>query len=414
MSRLLTAALLAGALYLPAARGDTSAVTLDEAIARASAGAPRLQAGESAIDAAKGGWTQAGVRPNPTVTVTGENLAGTGRYNVFGQSEITASYSQVFERGDKRSARTSYAGGDIRVAEASLGVARLDLAAQVERAYYNVIIADEIAWAAEYRLKIEREIQAEALRRVRGYKDPLFVESRAAARVATAGANLDATKRQQKAARNLLASFWGGSGEGLQVVGGVLVPTTCPSSIADADEALEAAKIARAEAGIGVEKSRATPDYTVSGGVRYLRGTGDFAVVTGITVPIGRYDRNQGNIARAQAERQQLEFEADADRQERERRLASLCADAETARLRADSIRHDVLPLAVRTLDQVRDGYRRGGFNFRDVQDAADAIVQVQEQWIAAANLWRDLQTEIDRLSGRFDAPAGGRPTNAK
>lgn len=414
MSRLLTAALLAGALYLPAAQADTSAVTLDEAIARASAGAPRLQAGESAIDAARGGWTQAGVRPNPTVTVTAENLAGTGLYNVLGQSEVTASYSQTLERGDKRSARTSFAGSDIRVAEASLNVARLDLAAQVERAYYNVIIADEIAWAAEYRLKVEREIQAEALRRVRGYKDPLFVESRAAARVAAAGANLDAAKRQQKAARNLLASFWGGSGEGLQVVGGVLVPTICPSSIADADEALEAAKIARAEAGVGVERSRATPDYTVSAGVRYLRGTGDFAVVTGITVPIGRYDRNQGNIARAQAERHQLEFEADADRQERERRLASLCADADTARLRADSIRLDVLPLAVRTLDQVRDGYRRGGFNFRDVQDAADAIVQVQEQWIAAANLWRDLQTEIDRLSGRFDAPAGGRPTNAK
>ena len=66
------------------------------------------------------------------------------------------------------------------------------------------------------------------------------------------------------------------------------------------------------------------------------------------------------------------------------------------------------MPRTVRTLEQVREGYRRGGFTFRDVQEAADAIIEVQEQWIAAANRWRDLQTEIDRLSGRFDAPARG------
>ena len=408
MSRLLTAALLAAALHLPTAQANTAGITLDQAIQRASKGAPRLLAAEAGIDGAKGGLVQAGVRPNPTVTVTADNIAGTGRYGVFGQSEVTASYAQTFERGDKRTARTSYAGADIQVAEAMLGVARLDLAAQVERAYFDVIIADEIAWAAEYRLKAEQEIEAEAVRRVRGYKDPLFVESRAAARVAAAHVNLEAAKRQQKAARNLLASFWGGSGEGLDVAGGVLVASTCPKSLAASDEAFKEARIARAEAGIGVAQSRAVPDYTVSGGVRYLRETGDFAVVSGITIPIGRYDRNQGNIDRAQAERSQLSYEAEADRSERLRRLAMLCADAESARLRADSIRLAVLPHTVRTLAQVREGYRRGGFNFRDVQDAADAIVQVQDQWIAAANLWRDLQTEIDRISGRFDAPVRG------
>ena len=90
------------------------------------------------------------------------------------------------------------------------------------------------------------------------------------------------------------------------------------------------------------------------------------------------------------------------------RRLAGLRAEADAARLRADSIRTEVMPRTVRTLEQVRAGYRRGGFTFRDVQDAADAIVEAQKLWIAAANQWRDLQTEIDRLSGRFDVSAGG------
>lgn len=408
MSRLLAAALLAGALYLPAGRAGAEPLTLEQAIARASEGAPRLQAVEAAVEAARASQTQAGVRPNPTVTVTGENIAGSGRYGFLPQAEITASYSQMLERGGKRDARTAWAQRDVGVAEASTRVTRLDLAAQVERAWFDVIIADEVVWAAKYRLKTEREMQAEALRRVRGYKDPLFVETRAAARVAQSEIALHEAKRRQVAARNVLASFWGGSGEGLEVAGGVLTEVKSPLAIAPSDEAFETAKIARAQAAVTLEQSRGVQDYTVSGGVRYLRGTGDVALVTGITIPIGRFDRNQGNIERAQAERRRLEFEAEADRLERLRRLASLRAEADASRLRADAIRIEVLPKAVRTLDQVREGYRRGGFTFRDVQDAADAIVEVQEQWIAAANQWRDLQKEIDRLSGRFDASARG------
>ena len=79
MSRLMTAALLAGALYLPAMPANAEPLTLEQAIARASEGAPRLQASDAAIEASRAGRVQAGVRPNPTITVTGENLAGSGR-----------------------------------------------------------------------------------------------------------------------------------------------------------------------------------------------------------------------------------------------------------------------------------------------------------------------------------------------
>src|SRR3546814_14525053 len=68
---------------------------------------------------------------------------------------------------------------------------------------------------------------------------------------------------------------------------------------------------------------RSHQDYTVSGGTRFLRETNDVAVLGGISIPLGRFDRNQGNIARAQAERRQLEFQSEASRLERseERRV---------------------------------------------------------------------------------------------
>jgi len=174
--------------------------------------------------------------------------------------------------------------------------------------------------------------------------------------------------------------------------------------LAEADAAVFDAAVDRARAQVVVEQSRAHQDYTVSGGTRFLRETNDVAVLGGISIPLGRFDRNQGNIARAQAERRQLEFQSEASRLERLRRLASLRADADAARVRAEGIMNDVYPKAVKTLGQVREGYARGGFLFADVQDAADVIIQIQGQWAEAMTRYRDLLAEIDRLTGRFDA----------
>src|SRR3546814_1502261 len=99
-----------------------------------------------------------------------------------------------------------------------------------------------------------------------------------------------------------------------------------------------------------------------------------------------------------------LEFHAEASRRGRLRRLASLRADADAARARAEGIMNDVYPKAVKTLAQVREGYARGGFLFADVQDAADNIIQMQAQWAEAMTTYRDALAEIDRLTGRFDA----------
>ena len=408
MFRTLAVASLAAVLLAQAASARAEPLTLEEAIARASTGAPVLTAADAGVDVARAERRQAGVRPNPTISVMAENAVGTGDYGLFSRSEVTGTYNQMIERGGKRAARTAFAEGGINVAEARLRIARLDLAAQVQRAYYDVLIAEEQVWAGEFRAKTETQLQTEALRRVRGYKDPLFVETRAAARVAQARIDLAEATGRLAAARSGLASFWGGAGDGLEVKDILLKDAPQRSGVSQVDGALDVAEVARAQSGVAIEEARRTQDYTVSGGLRYLRETDDFAVLGGVTISIGRFDRNQGNIERAQAQRRQIELTAEAARLARLRRLISLRAEAATMRTKADAIIKEVVPRTTRTLEQVRAGYNRGGFAFRDVQDAADAILAAQKEWLAAATAWRDLQTEIDRLSGRFDAVADG------
>ena len=402
----LRTALLAAALAFPATAALAEPVTLEEAIAKAVEAAPSIRANEAAIAAARAGRVQAGVRPNPTVTVEGENLVGSGPYNAFGQAEITGTYSQTIERGGKRDARVAFADRDIGVAEASSRVGRLELVSAVQRAFLDVVIAGYVVEIAETRLGVEIEMQREALRRVRGYKDPLFVETSASARVTQAQLNLTEARSRHVAARDGLAAYWGGSGMDIETEGEVLSGIPAARQLAEADVALAQAEAARASAAVTLEQTRVRQDYTLSGGARFLRGTNDVALVAGVTIPLGRFDRNQGNIARAQAEKLRIELTAEAQRLDRLRRLASLGAEADAARARADAIVVEVYPQTTKALRQVREGYARGGFTFRDMQGAADAIIQAQAEWLNAVTRYRDLQTEIDRLTGRFDAAA--------
>ena len=407
----LRTALLAAALAFPATAAFAKPITLDEAIAKAIEAAPSIRANEAAVAAAQAGRVQAGVRPNPTVTVEGENLVGSGPYNVFGQAEITGTYSQTIERGGKRDARVTYAERDIGVAEASSRVARLELVSAVQRAFLDVVIAGYVVEIAETGLGVEMEMQREALRRVRGYKDPLFVETSASARVTQAQLNLVEARARQAGAKAALAAFWNGQAEDIETEGEVMSGIPAARQLALADAELAQAEIARASAAVSVEQTRTTQDYTLSGGARFLRGTNDVALVAGITIPLGRFDRNQGNIAKAQAEKLRIELTAEAQRLDKLRRLASLGAEADAARTRADAIVLEVYPQTTKALRQVREGYARGGFTFRDMQGAADAIIQAQADWLDAVIRYRDLQTEIDRLTGRFDA-AADRGTN--
>jgi cobalt-zinc-cadmium efflux system outer membrane protein len=131
------------------------------------------------------------------------------------------------------------------------------------------------------------------------------------------------------------------------------------------------------------------------------------ALVATVSIPIGRFDRNEGNIVRARADRARAEFAAEAAQRERQRQLDRLARDAELAATQASAIRSDLLPRHRKALAQVREGYARGGFAFRDLQEAADRIIAAEDDYLTALAALRTAEAGIDRLTGRLATAAG-------
>src|SRR3546814_369495 len=167
-----------------------------------------------------------------------ENGVGTGGYGLFRQSELTVTYSQPLERGGKREARMALAERGVVLAEAQWRLVRLDIAQEVQRAYIDVQIAEQMVWIAEDRVKLEKEMRTEAIRRMRGYKDPLFVETRADARILEAELALKEAQAKRQSARALLVSFWGGAPDSLVIAEGIEKPDPRDPPLAEADAAV--------------------------------------------------------------------------------------------------------------------------------------------------------------------------------
>ncbi|OYX16258.1 MAG: hypothetical protein B7Z07_03090 [Sphingomonadales bacterium 32-67-7] len=123
---------------------------------------------------------------------------------------------------------------------------------------------------------------------------------------------------------------------------------------------------------------------TVSVGARQFRGTDDTALVFGASMPLGLFDRNQGNIAAANAERTGAEARRNAALAAAIRRTRDAQAALRTAEAQLAFLENQAEPEAIEAVRIAREGFSAGRFTLLDVLDAEQALNTVQAAMITA------------------------------
>lgn len=408
----------AGLLLLLGAAGPAAAETaaapsrpvlhLSEALARASAADPAQDGWAARLAAAGAGVRQAGVKPNPSLGVELENFAGSGAYSMLDRTEATLSWQQTLERGGKREARVGAARAGAEVVRMRREVRRLDYLRDAQVAYAEALAAEAELLIAEARYVAARSAEADVQRRVRAARDPLFAGSRAAATAAEAEIQRDQARTAAEAARATLARFWGGSADfalDLETFFAVAPPAGA-DGVARADLMLLEAERDMAAATVRVEQSRAVADPTVRAGVRYLGGGGDVAFVVGGSLPLRAGAASKAAIERATSERSAAEADIAAERIVREREVARLRARMAAAAVESERLRAEVIPNAIRAVEQVRDGFSRGGFQYIAVAEAERGLFDARARRVTVLRQFHLDQAALDRLTGRHAALA--------
>ena len=298
-------------------------LTLEEAVRRAVARDPQLQAEQDGVTAAKARVRQADVRPNPEIGVDVENFAGTGGQRSFSGAEVTLGLSQRLELGGKRETRVGVAERRVDVASLVRVELERDIVVQAAATYAAAMAAVRTQAALKDHIQDLERIVGMLKRRAAAGAAPMADATRAEIDLARARADLDAARAEAEAAKGRLVLITGIPSDGLMLPASVPVEEgkTAAYDVLEAGLArhprlarLSALQRERA-AQLAAETAAATPDVTVGLGVRRREGEDDTGFVVSAAMPLQVFDRNDGNIDAAKAELARSNAELDAGRQ---------------------------------------------------------------------------------------------------
>lgn len=380
-------------------------LTQPQAVDEALANSPRVASADAAVKAAKGGLTQAGAMPNPSLVLEGENMGGSGQYRGFDSAEVTYGLSQQIEIGGKRGAREDAAGKQLMMTKLDAAIKRLDVERDVKQAFAAAVAAQESLRLAEDALSIAEKELKSVSRRVAEAASPMIQKSKAEVTLATAKFNVEQAREEQATARTQLATLLGRSTITETLDAASFFEIAEPK--ASDNEALERTpdmmrlQLAedKAKALLDIERAGAIPDPTVSLGVRELRETSDRAFMLGLSIPLPVLNSNSGNIAQARAEVSRTASDQKAARLELLQRYTAAKAALRTAYLKATSYNRTVLPAAEESFALSRQGYEAGKFQYLEVLDAQRTLFDSRTQYMMALRDYHGRKAEVERLS---------------
>jgi cobalt-zinc-cadmium efflux system outer membrane protein len=351
---------------------------------------------------------QARVRPNPTLDAEVENFNGPGDLRGFDGAETTFSLSQEVELGGRRNARMRLADRELHGAELDRVLRGLDLVRDVQSAYYDALAAEELVAIARERLATAEALSSSVARRVAAARDPLMAGARAEAGLAEARIALTRAQAEAATSRARLASFIGRDEGFTLIAADFALPRASdhehgPLGDESPDIARLTAERDRFGAAVSVERSLAWQNPTLSLGYRRFEDRdGDGALVAGVSIPLGVFDRNQGSVARARAEQRRAEFELDAARRTLAREYAALERAIASDAAAVQSTEEEVIPQAERALALAQDGYNRGAFSYLDVLEAQRALSDARQNRVDSLRSYHSNEAALDRLTARF------------
>jgi cobalt-zinc-cadmium efflux system outer membrane protein len=380
-------------------------LSLADAVRIAEQRNPALDAARQQVLIADADTAAAKRWPNPLASVESAGYSGTSTpYGFWDRQELTIQVEQEFELGDRRRLRGEAAGAAATATRASLDNRKRQIRIEVQRVYFQLVLArldadqaraslaeiDQVIAVSRSRYK-QGEISGGELRRLE-VERLKFSEDALQAELATRNSRsgllalLGAPRLDQPLEPTDTLAARGGGTDGVTApvapaagAASGAAALTSQALASRADIAAARQEQARAQAEVGLQRALRTPNLSVSGG--YRRDFGANGLVLGVAIPLPLLDRNASGITRAEAE-QRL---AGSLLKEREAAVSLEVQQAfdhfDINRERVASIERDYLQKAREAREAVLAAYRAGESDLLDYLDAQRAYRDVQRTY---------------------------------
>ncbi len=386
----------------------TGTINLHQSLALALIHNPDLKAFSWAVRAGEAKTLQAGLRPNPELETEIEEFGGSGDLSGFSAIETTIQLGVPIDLGGVRRKQRQIAGLEAELAGWDYETARLDVLTQVNRAFIDVLAAQEVVTLNEELVRLAEQVFNTAKAQVEAGKVSPVQQMRTQVELANSRISLETSKRELEGARFVLAATWGSTSPTFEKVEGQFeMATPIPTVEQFADRVTQnpnivrwTAEIAHRSAAIQLERSRRVPDLSIDGGMKHLSESGDVAFILGLSLPLPLFNRNQGaireaeyNLAKAFEEQKSAEVTVRTA-------LATAYSALSAVAATVSSLKNEVLPSAQGTFDAVTEGYRIGKFDFLEMLDAQRTLFDVKGSYIDALAKYHKAVADVEQLIG--------------
>ena len=357
---------------------------------------PRLVQARFAIDTASGRAVQAGLYPNPTVSVTGDELGDRqGPAGIITAPQVSQEIVTAGKLGLSRAAATK----EVDQATLALMTQRYTLLANIRSAYFDAVttqrraeILGELVKLADQSVELtEKNRKANLAARLDVVQLEVDLE-----RLRT---EEQATRRELPAAYRRLAAVVGVSDLPVASVVGSLELPLPPYELERLRPHVLASHPEPRSARAGVERARLNlrraevepiPNVTLTSGyVRQNQNRSNDWMI-GASVPVPVWNRNQGNIFAARGQLGEAVQEVARVENDLVERLASAYRDFAAARERAERYRTVVLPKAQETYELAVKAQKGGQFEYLRVLQAQRALFEARLEYNRAlGEAWR-------------------------
>lgn len=356
---------------------------------------PRLAQVSWAVEAARGRAAQAGLCPNPTVNVTGNELGDrtgpSGIWSVSTSQEIVTAHKLGLSRAaalreaDQATLRT--------VAE------RYGVLTEVRQAYFDAVVLQRRAEILTQLVKLAEESVASVEK---------LLKAKEAARldVVQLEVDLERYRAEREATERALPAAY----QRLAASVGIQDLTACrlcgdldtPLPEYDLDRVrlyvlgihpdIRSAQLGVERAELLARRAEVEPIPNVTVGAGYTRQgqnrSNDWDI--GVSVPVPLWNRNQGNILAAKAQVGEATSQVERVRNDLVNRLATAFGTYSAARKRAERYKTSILPKAQETYQLSLRAYKGGQFEYLRVLASQRTVAEANlELGRSLGEMWR-------------------------
>ncbi len=362
---------------------------------------------------------QADLSPNPVLEGEIENALGSGNFQSLDAAEISLSYSQLIELGDKQESRLKFASAETQRLQSEYQLARLDILAETSRRYYqNIALQEQQGWIIR-RINSEQAALLAIKRRAKAGAVGAADVSKMALRLARSRAQQQQLKAELRLAQHRLTAMWmaepnfeiiAGSFSSMPVVPSRELITQTVDKLPKLQYQLALQRLA--DSRFQLARSNGESDMKFSIGVRQHQQTSDQSLNFSFSMPLAFTNPNRGRIQAAQIAVEKSTLQTEWLRSQLKLTLLEIRQRLVSLGTQVHLLKNELLPQAKKLLIETERGYQKGRYSVLQWTDAQSELFSIEKSLIDIHQQFYLQHLELERITGqsmtRISAPLTG------